>query len=128
MISLTQNKHDDPIKRNVTRDGEYYPIVVFGPDNQAVFFGSEELFEVAKSLKQLKRMRDNQNKLIDQSRIHRNFARTAIKFQKDLVESLERSIMSLCWWFPNKDVIQKEIDKQKALVKKFEKQFTKELR
>lgn len=125
---MTQNNHKDPIKRNVTVDGKYYPIVVFGPDKQAVFFDSGELFELAKSFKQLKRMKDNQNMLIKQSKVHRNFARTAIEFQKDLVESLERSIMSLCWWFPNKDVIQKEIDKQKALVKKFEKQFTKELR
>lgn len=127
MISLTQNRHKDPIKRNVTREGKYYPIVVFGPDNQAVFFESEELFEVAKNLKQLKQMRDNQNKLIEQSKTHRHFARVAIDFQKELVESLERSIMGLCWWFPNRDVIQKEIDKQKALVKKFEKEVMKEL-
>ena len=124
---MTQNGHKDPIKRNVTRKGKYYPIVVFGPDNQAVFFEPEDLFEVAKSLKQLKQMRDNQNKLIEQNKIHRHFADVAIKFQKDLVESLERSIMGLCWWFPNRDVIQKEIDKQKALVKKFEKEVMKEL-
>jgi len=127
VISLTQNEYRDPIKRNVAVDGKHYPIVVFGPDKEAVFFDSGELFELAKSFKQLKQMKDNQNKLIEQNKTHRHFTRLAIEFQKELVESLERSIMGLCWWFPNKDVIQSEIDKQKALVKKFEKQVIKGL-
>lgn len=70
----------------------------------------------------IQKMKKNQNLLIEQNKRFRTFIDLSIKLQKALVSSMERSIMGLVWWVPNKGQVQEEIDKQKQLINEFEKQ------
>ena len=110
----------NPIKINHTdKDGNYYPLVIAGPDGW-IAFTEVDVWEVGKELKLLRKMRENQNLIIAENKRFREFINKSIELQKELTTSLEQSIMSLVWWMPNQNSIKKEIQKQKQLVDKFE--------
>lgn len=113
-------RKENPIKTNyMDKDGNYYPLVIAGPDGWTAFT-EIDVWELGKDLKLLRRMRENQNLIIEQNRKFREFIKKAIELQKQLTASLEQSIMTLVWWMPNKKEIKAEIQKQKRLVDKFE--------
>jgi len=113
------HKKSSIITNFMNSDGDYYPLIITGPD-MFIAFTEIEIWELGKELKLLRKMRKNQNLIIEQNKRFRKFIEKSIELQKQLTASLEQSIMSLVWWMPNKKDIRAEIQKQKQLVDKFE--------